>query len=160
MFCYFHHKWIKPKKIKDWTATTRTQSYRSWAGFAFERICQLHTYQIKKKMGIQGVGTQTHYWEYKGNNNNPGAQIDMLLEHTSSKNIDIVECKFYDGLFTITKDYYEKLLQKRDVFDQQTGRKYNIRLVLVTTEGVAKNQYFNGLNLTVITLSDLFSSEP
>lgn len=161
MFCYFHHKWIKSRKVTDWATTIRTQSYRSWAGFAFERICQLHTYQIKKKMGIQGISTRTHYWEQKGDLNNQGAQIDMLLEHTNnSKNIDIIECKFYDGEFTITKDYYEKLLQKRDVFDQKTGRKYNIRLVLVTTEGVNKNQYFNGLNLTVVTLSDLFSSEP
>ncbi|MDC0601983.1 ATP-binding protein [Aliiglaciecola sp.] len=161
MFCFFHHKWIKKNTVKDWTETTRKQSYRSWAGFAFERICQLHTYQIKKKLGISGVSTQTHYWEYKGDENSKGAQIDTLLEHTNgSKNIDLIECKYYDGEFTISKEYHDKLIQKRRIFDEKTGHKYNIRLVMVTTNGVTKNQYFNGLNIAVVTLSDLFSSEP
>ena len=160
MFCYFHYKWIKPNKVKDWTSTSRTQSYRSWAGFAFERICQLHTYQIKKKLGIHGVSTETHYWQSKDKEAG-GAQIDMLLEHTNgSKNIDIIECKYYDGEFIIDRNYYNQLLQKRSVFDRETGYKYNIRLVLITTEGVKKNQYSNGLNLMEVTLSDLFSPEP
>jgi hypothetical protein len=161
MFCFFHHKWIKSNNVQDWTTTSRTQSYRSWAGFAFERICQLHTYQIKKKLGISGLPTATHYWQFKGNEQQDGCQIDMLLEHTNgSKNIDIVECKYYEGEFTITKEYYDKLLQKRRVFDEQTANKYNIRIILVTTEGVAKNQYFNALNANVVTLDDLFSPEP
>jgi len=171
MFCYFHHKWIKPKKVKDWQVTARSQAYKSWAGFAFERICQMHTYQIKKAMGIHGIPTQTHYWQHQSHTNvngeQPGeqqaygAQIDMLLEHTDgSKNVAIIECKYYDGDYTITKDYYDKLIQKRAVFDQHTKHKYNIRLVLITTSGVTRNQYFNGLNLTVITLDELFSSEP
>jgi AAA+ ATPase superfamily predicted ATPase len=161
MFCFFHHKWIKSNKVQDWTATSRGQSFRSWAGFAFERICQMHTYQIKKKLGIFGVPTASHYWEYRGNGDSGGAQIDLLLEHVNgSKNIDIIECKYYDGEFTITKDYYEKLQRKRQVFDEQTGKKYNIRLVIVTTDGVAKNQYFNALNANLVCLSDLFSSEP
>lgn len=161
MFCFFHHKWIRNKKVKDWTETSRKQTYRSWAGFAFERVCQLHSYQIKKKLGITGIPTQTHYWEHKGDDNSQGAQIDMLLEHTNgSKNIDIIECKYYDGDFTIDNAYHDKLLQKRRVFDEKTKRKYNIRLVLVTPTGVTKNQYYNSLNLSVVTLSDLFSPEP
>ncbi len=161
MFCHFHHKWIKNNKVQDWETTSRSQAFRSWAGFAFERICQLHTYQIKKALGISGIPTSTHYWAHIGDQDSEGAQIDMLLEHTNgSRNIDIIECKYYDGEFVITKEYYEKLIRKRRIFDQQTGHKYNLRFVLITVESVKKNEYFNALNANVITLEALFSSEP
>jgi hypothetical protein len=161
MFCFFHHKWIKSKKVTNWSTTKNTQSYRSWSGFAFERICQMHTFQIKKKLGIQGIDTQTHYWEQKGNSSQQGAQIDMLLEHTSGgKNIDIIECKYHNSVFTITKEYHNQLQRKINAFQESTHFKYNVRLILVTANGVTKNQYFNSLNPIDVQLSDMFSAEP
>lgn len=160
MFSFFHHKWIKPNKVNNWADAASGQSYKSWAGFAFERICQLHTYQIKKKLGINGVATQTHYWDHRGDDNSEGAQIDMLLKHEDTKDIHIIECKYYDGMFSIDKVYCENLKRKIRVLNDQTSGKYNIHLVMVTTEGVAKNKYANELNFKEVILEDLFSSEP
>jgi AAA+ ATPase superfamily predicted ATPase len=157
-FSFFHHKWIKGNAPTNWSITSRSQSYKSWAGFAFENICHMHIKQIKKVLGIPAVPTQTHYWSYiPKNKDETGAQIDMLIEHTNgSKNIDIVECKYYDGLFTINKAYKEKLLTKMTVFNEKTEFKYNIRLIFITANGVKKNEHYYEVVSQDILLKELF----
>jgi len=42
---------------------------------------------------------------------------EKLLEYVDgSKNIDIIECKYYDDMFTITKKYYHELREKNLYF--------------------------------------------
>ncbi len=159
LFCYFHHKWISDTSIKDWTQLAYTQSSRSWAGFAFEKICHLHIDQIKIALGISGVPTSTHYWSYQPQNDSEkGVQIDLLLMHENgSRDIELVECKYYEDEFVINKSYKQDLIRKRAVFNQKTGNRYNVRLVICASEGVAQNEHFNELNPKVITLEDLFA---
>jgi AAA+ ATPase superfamily predicted ATPase len=156
-FSYFHHKWIKPDKPIDWVVESRGQSFRTWAGFAFENICHVHIDKIKDALRIGAVPTQTHYWNYiPKTQDEMGAQIDMLIEHTNgSKNIDIIECKYYEGMFAIDKAYKEKLVNKMMVFNEQTKFKYNIRLIFVTVNGVKKNSYYNEIVSESILLEDL-----
>ncbi|HHS92393.1 MAG TPA: hypothetical protein ENK82_03535 [Campylobacterales bacterium] len=156
-FSYFHHKWIGSKTNRDWQSSVNSQSYRSWAGYAFENICHLHTQEIKEVLGISGVETQTHYWKYVPKNREErGVQIDMLLEHTNgSKNIDIIECKYHNTKFTISKGYKEDLARKIEVFHQETNYRYNIRLILITALGVVKNEYYNEIVSRDIVLSEL-----
>ena len=106
-FSYFYNKWMKTQQKTGWQNIAISQQYKIWSGFAFENICHIHTAEIKTSLGISGVNTQTHYWSYIGKQNgDKGAQIDMLLEHVDgSKNIDIIECKYYDDTFTITRQY-------------------------------------------------------
>ena len=119
-----------------------TPSYKSWSGFAFENICHIHIEQIKKVLGISGVPTQIHYWNYR-KEGEQGTQIDMIIEHTNgSKNIDIVECKYYSGKFVIDKNYKEKLQEKINIFDEQTKHRYNIRLIMITSNGIEKNEHY------------------
>jgi AAA+ ATPase superfamily predicted ATPase len=160
-FSYFHHKWIAPKIVNDWSNIVGTQAYRSWAGFAFEKLCHIHEYQINRALGIQGIETAISYWSSAPQTSaDNGAQIDMLIKHLNGSNsVEIVECKYYDGEFTITKEYKNMLLNKRLVFDNQTGNKYNCRFSIVTPFGVKKNDHFNELNPKVITLEDLFSQK-
>jgi uncharacterized protein len=162
MFSYFHHKWIKDGRTKDWLKKSRSRSYTSWGGFAFEKVCHLHTYQIKKKLGINGIETESHYWRYiPTDDSEEGAQIDVMLEwKDGSKNIEIIECKYSDSEFTISKGYCEDLKRKIRVFNKQTNYKYNLRLTLVTTHGVKINEYFNELAPRIVTMTDLFESEP
>jgi hypothetical protein len=81
----------------------------------------------------------------------------MLLEYIDgSKNIDIIECKYYDDVFTITKKYYEELRNKINVFNKQTKYRYNIRLIFVTTFGVNKNEYYNELVHRDIVIDEIF----
>ncbi len=157
-FSYFHNKWIKNSvEGSDWNQMSTTQSFRSWSGFAFENICHMHVEQIKEVLGIRAVPTQTHYWSYR-EEGKVGTQIDMLIEHTNgSKNIDIIECKYYNGKFKIDKNYKENLQQKINIFNEQTEYKYNIRLIMITSNGVEKNEHYGDVVNVSLELSDLLN---
>ncbi len=156
-FSYFYNKWMKDKSTTNWNHTVNSQSYKSWAGFAFENICHMHSEQIKKVLGISGVPTKSHYWQYTAKDSNEkGAQIDLLLEHTNgSKCIDIIECKYYNDAYIITKSYRQELLNKINIFNQQTKYKYNIRLIFITVHGMKKNEYYHELVSQDICIGDM-----
>ena len=158
-FSYFHNRWMAGKnKTNDWEKSSNSQEYAIWSGYTFEKLCHAHVKQIKAAIGISGIPTSSHYWSYRAKNKQEkGAQIDLLLSHEGrSRNIEIIECKYYDGPFTISESYKKELINKRVVFNEQTGNKYNVRFILVTAEGVTKNEHFNELNPLVVTLNDLF----
>lgn len=158
-FSYFYNKWMKDGKISSWQNTATSQKYRIWSGFAFENICHMHTFEIKKALGVSGIDSKTHYWQYvPKNKDDRGAQIDMLIEYTNgSKDIDIIECKYYDDKFIISKTYYQELKNKINIFNEQTNFRYNIRLVFVTMFGVEENDYYNELVQKQIMISEFFS---
>ena len=155
-FSYFHNKWMDGKK-NAWNTIVNSQSYKSWTGFAFENICHMHSEHIKKILGISGVETESHYWNYISNSKEKkGVQIDMMIEHTNgSRNIDIIECKYYNQPFTITKAYKEELLQKIETFNEQTKYRYNIRLIFITSLGMVRNEYYNEVVSLDISLGDI-----
>jgi hypothetical protein len=157
MFSYFHHQWIAGASTRDWTTTAFTQSNRSWSGFAFEKVCHLHVDQIKQALGISGIPTSTHYWSHTPQDkSDQGTQIDLLIKHENgSRDIELVECKYYEGEFVISKSYKQELQRKRAVFNESTGNKFNVRIVLCAAEGVARNEHLDELNPKVITLEDL-----
>ncbi|SFV58780.1 archaeal ATPase, fused to C-terminal DUF234 domain [hydrothermal vent metagenome] len=158
-FSYFHNKWMRGNN-RSWNRIVNSQSYRSWAGFAFENICHMHSEHIKKILGISGVETQSHYWNYIPNNKSRGVQIDMMLEHTNgSNNIDIIECKYHNQVFTITKAYREALIKKIEIFNEQTKFRYNIRLIFITAFGMVKNEYYNEIVSLDIELSEVIGVE-
>lgn len=152
-FSYFYNKWMKD--YDSFNEIFGTQKYRIWSGFAFENVCFTHSQKIKQALGILAVPTKMHYWRYAPKEQK-GAQIDLLLEHTNgSKNIDIIECKYADGEFTIDKAYYENLKNKIAIFNEQTNFKYNTRLIFITTNGVTKNSYYNELVAKQILIDEL-----
>lgn len=155
-FSYFHNKWMSGSH-KDWNNIVNSQSYKSWAGFAFENICHMHSEHIKKILGISGVETQSHYWSYiSDDKHQKGAQIDMMLEHTNgSNNIDIIECKYYNREFSISKTYKEELVRKIEIFNEQTKFRYNIRLIFITSFGMVRNEYYNEIVSMDICLGDV-----
>jgi len=158
-FSYFYNKWMKGSNISNWNHTVNTQSYKSWAGFAFENICHMHSQQIKTVLGISGVPTNSHYWQYVAKNPlENGAQIDLILEHCNgSNNIDIIECKYYNEVYSINKNYKQELQNKINVFNQQTKKKYNIRLIFITIHGMVKNEYYNELVSQDICIADIIN---
>jgi AAA+ ATPase superfamily predicted ATPase len=157
-FSYFHNKWMQNQQNNQWKNIALSQPYKIWSGFAFENICHIHIDEIKHALGVSGVNTQLHYWNYVAKNSDEkGAQIDMLLEYTDgSRNIDIIECKYYEDSFTISKKYYDELRNKISVFNSVTKHRYNIRLIFVTTFGLVKNKYYNELVHKEVLMGDLF----
>jgi len=83
---------------------------------------------------------------------------EKLLEYVDgSKNIDIIECKYYDDMFTITKKYYHELREKISIFSEQTKHKYNIRLIFVSPFGLNVNEYYNELVYKDIRIQNILN---
>jgi len=62
-----------------WSKIQTAPIYHNWSGLAFERLCLLHSEQIKKALGISGVITNEYSWRSAANEEHAGAQIDLLI---------------------------------------------------------------------------------
>ena len=104
-------------------------------------------------MGISGVTTSASAWS-KREDDEEGAQIDLLLLRNDNV-LNMCEIKFYGDDFTVTGDYYRKLLRRQEILMKEVNKKTVVRSTLITTFGLKKNEY-SGVFTNVITLKDLF----
>ena len=84
-YTLFYFKFIANRHNKDtewWIHNLDDAGIRAWMGLTFELICMKHHKQIKKALGISGIGTSVSTWKCLPDTENeiPGAQIDMLIE--------------------------------------------------------------------------------
>jgi hypothetical protein len=115
-YSLFYLKFIEKNKNSGkgtWLKLHTSRSYSSWAGFSFESLCLKHINQIKNALGILAVHTLSNSWF------NEKAQIDVLIEREDNT-INICEMKFSETPFTITKSYYDNLLNKKQQFLMDT----------------------------------------
>ena len=126
----------------------------TWRGYAFEDVCWVHINQLKTALGIAGVQAEVSSWFEKGENEYPGAQIDMLIDR-ADRVINLCEMKFSLSDFIIDKSYDAILRRKMAVFMDKVKPKKALHQVLVTTYGVYQNEY-SGRIQNVITMDDLF----
>ena len=104
-----------------------------------------HTPQIKKALGISKVRTTTHSWtskEAQKSYSKTGTQIDMLLKR-QDRRIDIIEMKFYNKPYTITKSYRERMINKRNIFEEEGKPDTALALIMLTTKGIKQNVHSN-----------------
>lgn len=147
-FCFFYLKYIASNKGQGkgtWLHQFNSRSYDSWSGFAFEMLCIKHTPQIKKALGIPKVRTTTHSWaskEAQKHSQKSGAQIDMLLKR-QDRRIDIIEMKFHNRPYTISKAYSQQMTNKKNVFEEEMNPDEALALIMITTKGLKKNMYSN-----------------
>jgi hypothetical protein len=149
-FSLFHLQWIAGRrrgKRGDWTALRGTAKWHTWAGLAFEALCQKHVGVIERALGITGVRTEASSWQHHARGSerqDEGAQIDLLIDRADDV-ISVCELKHTVNPFAITKRYAEELRRKLAVFQQETRTRKNLQLVLVTTAGVLGNAYARDL---------------
>ena len=148
-FIYFFTKWVEETAMVDliqnqnyFQSVYGSGAYKVWTGFAFENICHSHIFQIKKALGVAGVISKSYYWS--ATDTKHGAQIDIVLERADEV-INLIECKFHNKEFTITKQYANNLANKSALFYEQTGYKGSIQTVMVTLYGVKQNAYSDDL---------------
>lgn len=116
------YKFLKNKDGKDesfWTNAIGSPSRNAWAGFTFEQLCKDHIRQIKNKLGISGVLTKESSWFLQGNEDQDGAQIDMIIDR-DDRIINLCEMKFSTTEFEITKEYQQNLINKIETFRSDT----------------------------------------
>ena len=127
------------------------------AGLAFERLAMRHVDELKSALGIAAVYTHVASYVARGNGERPGVQIDLLLDR-ADRAISLVEAKFYDDEYAVTKAYAEELRRKRTRFRTYTGTKKQLFWVLLTPFGLRQNRHSTGLVDTVLTLDALFGN--
>ncbi len=156
-FTFFYLRFVKDNYGKDehyWSNSLDNPSRAAWEGFTFEQVCKDHFRQIKKKIGISGILCSESGWSVPATDEHSGAQIDMLIDRRD-KVISICEMKFANNEYQITKDYDEKLRNKISIFRTVTKTKKALQLVMITTYGLTRGMYSNGIQCQVV-LDDLF----
>lgn len=140
--------------IDFWQNNQLTPSVNAWRGLAFEDVCMVHIQQIRQALGILGIQAEASPWHYTSDDKKAGAQIDLLINR-SDRIVDICEMKFCVNTYRMDRKADESMRNKiQIVMDKVRGRKA-IHPVLVTTYGLAKNEYSSRI-LRVITMDDLF----
>jgi uncharacterized protein len=159
-FSIFYLKFMDKARYagKDgWSKVSAGPVYKIWGGMAFEAVCLKHVEQIKKGLGIQGIESEESAWRYvpaKGQKEK-GAQIDLLIDR-KDRCINICEMKFYTGEFAIDKAYANELEQKMEVFAQKTKTKKTLFLTMISSYGLAENEYSRRLLQKSLTMDVLF----
>jgi len=154
-YSLFYLNFIENAKQNDehyWTNFIENARHRAWSGYAFEQVCLAHLPQIKRKLGISGVLTNTASW--RSNEKGNAAQIDLVIER-NDKVINLCEMKYAQEKFVIDKKTDENLRNKRAAFRNETNTRKTLHLTMITTYGVKHNEYWNNIQ-SEVTMSDLF----
>jgi len=157
-YSLFYLKFIEHAKDTEdgsWIRQYGTRAYMIWTGFAFESVCQKHVSQIRRKLEIGGVLTNTATWRHAPGKGAQGAQIDLLLDRQDHC-INICEIKFSGSEFMIDKKYAMDLDNKVNVFRTETRTKKTLFLTMITTYGVRKNEHYLGRIQAEVLMEDLF----
>ena len=156
-FTLFYLHFIEPApkgQSQYWRQHMGERAVQVWQGLTFELICLTHVEQIKKGLGIAGVNTTESCWRSQAAGNEPGAQIDLVIDR-ADRYVHLCEMKFISSPFTITKDYEELLRERLWLFREKTGTRKSLFTTFVTTFGVKP-----GLHSCIVdqqlTLDDLF----
>jgi hypothetical protein len=155
-FTLFYFNFMSDNKYNDenyWTNFIENARHRAWSGYAFEQVCLAHLPQIKSKLGVSGVLTNTASWRSREANN--GAQIDLLIERKDNV-INLCEMKYVQEQFIIDKKQDENLRNKRAVFKYETKTRKAVHLTMITTYGVKHNEYWGNIQSEVM-MDDLFN---
>ena len=148
----FHLTWLKEQRIDSWTEILNTPAYHTWCGLAFERVCLLHSAQIKNTLGISGINSHECAW--RSRKTTPGAQIDLLIDRKDDV-INLCEIKYAAEEFAIDAAYEKELIHKTESFRIETGTRKALLPTMITMNGLKKNAYSNVI-VNEITGDDLF----
>ncbi|WP_205677763.1 hypothetical protein [Brumimicrobium salinarum] len=120
-------------------------------------MCQRHIKEIKNVLGISGVYTEHYSFNNKADENSQSNyQIDLIIDR-KDECINLCECKFYNGEFTVTKDYAKKLRNRKQEFIERTKTNKTVFNTLITNYGAKENEHFLDVIDIDFTVSDLMT---
>ena len=140
-YTLFYFRFIQRNEYNDehfWTNSLDTPLRNAWAGYAFEMLALQHTAEIKKALGISGIQASVSAW--RSEISEPAAQIDLVIKRKDNI-INLIEIKYCNEKFAITKKYEESLRNKISAFKTETHVRFAIHFVMLTTFGLQKNKY-------------------
>lgn len=140
-FTAFYLRFIeKQTATGSWVQIQNSPTFLSWCGYAYENICFRHIQQIKAALGIAAVYSLQSSWRLHGNKTRTGTQIDLMIDRADGC-INLCEIKFVNKEFVITKKYAQELQNKRMVFLSENEVRKTVFVTMITTYGVANNEY-------------------
>lgn len=131
-----------------WMHLQGTPRYNTWLGLSFERLCFAHTIEIKKSLGISGIGTKTYAMF------GDGAQIDMVIER-ADKFLNLCEIKYSQMPYAIAKNEWSKLQHRISILKEKKPN-YSVLLTMITMQGLKDNEYSTNNVQNVLTMKELF----
>lgn len=157
--CYtlFYYQFVNKAYNVDeeyWVKLIHTPTYNTWCGLAFERVCLLHSRQLKTALGIAGIMSNIFSWHIKGNDYHPSVQIDMLIDRADNI-INVCEMKYAPDGYSMTAPALKNIETKISVLRQHIPARKFIEAVLITSNGVLRNKYSESIRHH-ITADQLF----
>ncbi|MBQ8957016.1 MAG: ATP-binding protein [Bacteroidales bacterium] len=155
---YFH--FVKGNRSHDehyWQHHLTDRSVEAWQGFTFEEVCLRHLPHIKQGLGISGMATEASSWRFvpqKGDERK-GAQVDLIIKR-ADKIIHLVEMKFSETPFVITKAYEQKLNERKSLFMEMAKVTHGVVHTFVTPMGIARGAH-SSIAHSQLTTRDLFA---
>ena len=158
-YTLFYLRYVDGNNSRDeqyWQHHFTDRSVESWEGFTFEEVCLHHLPQIKQGLGISGMATEASSWRFvpAQGDQRKGAQIDLVVKR-ADKIVHLIEMKFSERPFVITKEYEERLQQRKNLFMELTNLKRGAVHTFITPFGLK-----NGIHTTFVhsqlTAKDLF----
>lgn len=162
-YTLFYFRYVENNRSRDeqyWQHHHTDRSTESWEGFTFEEICLRHLPHIKFGLGISGIATESSSWRFTPSKDDPrhGAQIDLVIKR-ADKIIHLVEMKFSETSYTITKDYEERLQQRKELFISVTGITHGIVHTFITPSGITRGVHSAFIH-SQLTANELFANLP
>lgn len=155
-FCLFWLKYVEPNTADASFMTDNLTSdiMKGWRGVAFEEVCWQHIAQIKRALEIGGVKSSLSAWNVKGDDEQEGVQIDLLIIR-DDKVVNLCEMKFSGDAYPIEKDEEFKLRRRIETLKGTLSRKQTVHLTLITTYGVAYGKH-SGIVQKHVGMDELF----
>ena len=169
-FVLFHLKWIKPapRTIFEspsalyFQSRVQSNSFKSWRGFAFERLCLKHEYQIRQSLGIHkilSIPSMVYFYDQQGKRS---SQIDLLFDRADNV-ISVGEINYSESEYELSKADLNSVMKKKEDLRRYLKLKRksqkDLHLFYVSTNGVHPNKFFHQLQPTVVILDDLLQKD-
>ncbi len=156
-YSLFYFKFlVDDTTTSSWAQIVQNPVYKIWSGYAFENLCFKHTFQIKKAMGFHGIITNEYSYVSKGNADQEGMQIDMIIDRADNC-VNILEVKFHNTEYEVSESYGRQLLHKATIFQERTRLKKNVFITMLTVFGVKKNEHYLTAVTNQLLIDDLFT---
>ena len=155
-FCLFYLRFVDGHNRQDesfWLHHQNAPQLNAWRGLAFEQVCFAHVFKIKKALGVEGVASSESALIIRGDEEERGAQIDMLIVR-DDRVVNLCEMKFLSKAFELKTEDEQTLRERIATVQELLSFKHTVHLTLVTTVGLKANVH-SGVFQHIITIDQL-----
>ena len=101
------------------------------AYLAFEEVCWQHIEYIKRALQIAGVKSTVSAWSVKGDDEQEGVQIDLLIFRNDHV-VNLCEMKFASAPYVISKVEEMRLRHRIEMLKSTLSPKQTVHLTMIT----------------------------